>query len=96
MAIVRHRNCKRRVDGIMEKVRDPELSPLMLRSDSQTLVIEIEDVRAERDECLKRIGDVIDAWDERSMGEPQPQDFVHVMEQLRDCLPFPWPEAKTW
>ena len=84
-----HRNCKQRVDRVMEKARDPELSPLMLRSDTRLLVEEIEDVRTERDELYTEIGEAVHAWDELSLGEPMSQEFVAAMERLRDLTPFP-------
>lgn len=91
----KHRNCKQRVDRIMASATDPNRSPLVLRSDSKVLVEEIEDVRAERDELLKRVGNMVDAWDEAMVGN-YGQPLTACMEQLRDMLPFPWPEAKTW
>jgi hypothetical protein len=88
-----HRHCKQRVDRIMASATDPNRSPLVLRSDSKVLVEEIEDVRAERDELLKRVGNMVDAWDEAMIGS-YGQPLTACMEQLRDMLPFPWPEAK--
>jgi hypothetical protein len=79
-----HRNCKRRVDGILAT------NPHHIgAADIQILIHEVEDVRTERDDLLKLIEESVDGWDELVMDEPIPQHFCDVMERLRDLLPFP-------
>lgn len=79
-----HRNCKRQVDGILAANVD-RMEPHHI----QILIHEVEDVRAERDELYKEIGEAIHAWDELSLDEPMSQEFISAIETLRDRLPFP-------
>ena len=78
-----HRNCKRRVDGILATNAHH-----IGAADIQILIHEVEDVRAERDDLLLEIGEAVHAWDELSPDEPMSMEFAHAMERLRDFTPF--------
>lgn len=80
---MKHRNCKRRVDAILATN-----SYHVGAADIQILMHEVEDVREERDELLRRAGDVIEVWDERGVPDKDDDGLKNALEQLRDCLPF--------